>query len=337
MTTKLSNSECTIINQLLDTGVFTSSVTRQTSKSKIDVINSLKKGSTQQRINKYLDDLLGMKPENFQENLLLLLSSSSETAENIHVILATLKTIINLPDLQNNQDDRVVETAAVVRQVHSEVVELDEKVIYRLIVKLFVDRFQLFTPDLPEYEDMEHDQEVTEFWDVDPNFNFFAQGMVNYLKNSATSNKLTIIQQVNRALLIHRYLSPKNSPRLWMELLKNKEEIAQQWSQLGRFDLECGNNYALLLDKTRQPSKSKQAAVAIAVAQEIHEGIPENELMAEIKKVTKKVLTKSTVSPSLVKQALLEFDLVEIKNDFVSPTAIVKRFAFSNDLLGDNS
>jgi len=92
----------------------------------------------------------------------------------------------------------------------------------------------------------------------------------------------------------------------------------------------------LLLDRTRQPSKSKQAAVAIAVAQEIHEGIPEAELMSEIKRVTKTVLLKSTVSPSLVKQTLIEFDLIKIENKFVIPTPIVKRFAFSNDSMGDN-
>ena len=336
MATKLSNSERFIINQLIDNGVFTSSVTKQTPATKKEIINALKKSSVQQRINKYFDDLLGIKPENFQENLLLLLSSSSEDPETIHVILATLKTIINLPELQTDQDDRVVEASAVVRQVHSEVVDLDEKEIYWMIVKIFVDRFKLFIPDVPEYEEAEHDQEITEFWDVDANFNLFAQGMVNYLKNSVKTKKLTIIQQVNRALLIHRYLSPNNSPRLWMELLKNKEQIASQWSELGRFDLECGNNYALLLDKNRQPSKSKQAAVAIAVAQDIHEGIPEAELMPRIKQVTKKVLTKSTVSASLIKQALIEFDLVVIENEFVSPTAIVKRFAFSSDLLGDN-
>ncbi len=336
MATNLSNSEQIIINQLLDTGIFTSSISKQTSQTKIDVINSLKQHSVQQKINHYLENLIGIQPENHQENLLLLISSTYESPEVVHVILATLKTIINLPELQNNRDDRVVEAAAVIRQVHSEVVDLDEKEIYRLIVKIFVTRFQLFTPDLPEFEETEHDQEIAEYWDVDDNFNLFAQAMVNYLNRQGKDNQKTEIQRINSALLIHRFLSPNNFPNLWMELLKHKEEIAEQWSQLDRFDLECGNNYALLLDRTRQPSRSKQAAVAIAVAQEIHEGIPESELMSEIKKVTKTVLKKSTVSPSLVKQALLEFDLIKIENGFVNPTPIIKRFTFSNDSIGDN-
>lgn len=332
----LSNSERIIINQLLDRGVFLSSINKQTPKSKIDVINSLKQNTVQQRINRYFEDLLGLQPESYQENLLFLLSSSSESPEIVHVILATLKTIINLPELKSDRDDQVVETSAIVRQVHSEVTELDEKEIRRIIVKIFVDRFQLFTPDYPEFEEKETDQEIVDYWDVDSNFNLFAQAMVNYLRKQGNGKELTVIQRINSALLIHRYLSPSNSHGLWLELLKNKELIADQWAQLDRFDLEIGNNYALLLDRNRQTSRSKQSAVAIAVAKDIHEGIPEIELMDKIKETTKKVLLKSTVSPSLVKQALIDFDLVKIENNLVMPTPIVKRFAFANDSMGES-
>lgn len=339
MVNNLSSSEKMIINQLIDTGVFTSSITKQTKQKRIDTVNSLKRSTVQQRINRYLDDLIGIKPENVQENLLLLLDSSFEDPEVSHVVLATLKTIINLPELQSDRNDRVVEATAVVRQVHSEVIDLDEKEIYRLIVKIFVERFQLFIPDMPEYEDAEHDQEISEYWDVDPNFNLYAQTLVNYLKDKKKnrSSELTEVQRINRALLTHRYLSPSYSPKLWLDLVENKEGIAEQWSKLDRFYLECGDDYALLLDKNRQPSKSKQAAVAIAVAQDIHEGILEADLISEIKRVTKKVLTKSTVSPSLVKDTLKDFDLITIENGFVSPTPIVKRFAFSSDLVKENN
>lgn len=58
--------------------------------------------------------------------------------------------------------------------------------------------------------------------------------------------------------------------------------------------------------------------------------------MDKIKETTKKVLLKSTVSPSLVKQALIDFDLVKIENNLVMPTPIVKRFAFVNDSMGES-
>lgn len=321
---KLSNNESLIINQLFDTGLFVNNM-KNSSKEMVVATESLKKALVQQRINNYLHDLIGIYPENIQENLILLISSDFESAETVHVLLSTLKSVINLPELQEEKTDRDVLTQTIVRQVHSEVTELDEREIYRLISNLFVERFKIFTPDQPELIDSEHDQEISEYWNIDPNFNLIAQGLVNQL---TVSNNIVLndTQRVNRALLIHRYISSKKSPNLWDALLRKKDKIAEQWNNLGRFYLECGDDYALLLDKKRQQVKSKPAVVAIEVAHRIHSGISESELSEEIKAVAKEFFSNSNIGTSLVKDALNDFGLVNIRNGFVFPTPIISRF-----------
>lgn len=321
---KLSNNESLIINQLIDTGLFVNN-TKNSSKEMAVATESLKKTLVQQKINSYLHDLIGIYPENIQENLILLISSDFESSETVHVLLATLKSVINLPELQEEKTDRDVLTQTIVRQVHSEVTELDEREIYRLINNLFVDRFRIFTPDHPELTDSEHNQEISEYWNIDPNFNLIAQGIVNQLtvRNNIILNDT---QRVNRALLIHRYISSKKSPNLWDALLRKKDKIAEQWDKLDRFYLECGDDYALLLDAKRQQVKSKPAVVAIEVSHRINSGISESELNQDIKTVTKEFFPNSNISPSLVKDALNDFGLVNLRNDFVFPTPIISRF-----------
>ena len=69
--------------------------------------------------------MFGIVPENFCENLLFLLGT-----ENFHrcrfMFLATVKTIINEPELQNNQAGSG-HTQKIIRQVDSEVTEPDER------------------------------------------------------------------------------------------------------------------------------------------------------------------------------------------------------------------
>lgn len=138
MVTKLTNSEHMIVNQLLDNGLFTSHPYKP-SKDMLNAVNVLRQTRNQQRINIYLRDLIGIQPENIQENLLLMFGEEYEDSETVHVLLATLKTIINLPELQTNQSDRTVLTQMVIRQVNSEVVELDEKSIRQIVTEIFVD------------------------------------------------------------------------------------------------------------------------------------------------------------------------------------------------------
>lgn len=148
MTTQLNNSERLIVNQLIDNGLFTSNPFKP-SKEVLNAVKTLRQTRNQQRVNNYIKNLLGILPENIQENLLLMFGQEFESPENVHVLLATLKTIINLPELQSNPDDRSVLTQVVIRQVNSEVVELDEKEIGSIITEIFVDRFKLFTVDHP--------------------------------------------------------------------------------------------------------------------------------------------------------------------------------------------
>jgi len=325
----LQANERLIVNQLFDQGIFGSRVTPQKSKATIDAINALKRPQFQIHLNKFFKDLLGMVPENYQETLLFLFGARRMDAETVHVLLATIKAVINLPELQNTQSDRVVLAQTIIRQVHSEVTALDEKEIRRQITDLFVERFGLFIPDMPELSPTEQSQEGDDYWDVSPDFNYFAQSLINYLQREHDSQALTPIQRVNRALLNKRYLS--SSSPLWPDLLTHKAEIASQWDQLGRFVLDCGDGYAMLLDTRRKPSRAKPFVVAISVAKSLGVGLPITQLMGRIQLITRQIYPDHTISPSLVKEALLENDLVIMRDGYASPTPIAKRFAMRTD------
>ncbi|GEO65713.1 hypothetical protein [Levilactobacillus spicheri] len=328
MVTHLRGAERDIVNQLIDRNLFTSTLTAQTPKATVNAVKALKKTVVQQHVNHFLQELVGTIPENYQENLVWLVGPPKEDAETVHILLATLKAVINVPELQGNRADRSVLTQTIVRQVHSEVPQLDEREIHRRITQLFVDRFQLFTPDTPEYVPLDQDQEVIEYWNVDPDFNRIAQALVTRLATKAATPPLTRLQRLNRALLIKRSLSrATTSPQLWQTLQEHRTELAQQWAELGRFDLECGDDYALLLDRTRTPSRAKPTVVAIAVARQIGEvGLPAAKLMAKIKQVTAVLFPDATISPTLVKQALAELGLVTVRDTFVVATPIAQRF-----------
>lgn len=323
---ELQQNERLVINQLIDHGVFTSTPVKGMTKVTIAAIQSVKRPLVQQRINTYLKDLVGTGPENYQENLVFLMGKPKLDAETVHVLLATLKAVINLPEMQQMTSNCVVPTETIVRQVHSEVVLLDEKEIYRRITALFVDRFNLFTPDAPISQSSELPQEVTEFWDINPDFNYVAQCIVDDLSRQANQLSLTPVQEVNRALLIHQYISKSRQPELWQTLQTHKQVIADQWAQLQRYDLECGATYALLLDTQRQPVTARAFVVAIAVAQQLGVGVPLADLNDEIRKVTPQVLGKNSVTPTEVKRALLINGLVRQHNGFYVPTALVSRF-----------
>lgn len=330
MTARLNNPERLIINQLIDTGLFINAPLKST-KELTSAAVSLKRTAVQNRINNYLQDLIGEAPENIQENLLLVLGTDYESETTVHVLLATLKAVINLPELQGVREDRAVLTNTIIRQVHSEVVDLGEKEIYQLIKKLFVDRFKLFLADCPETASSEQTQEIAEYWIVSSSFALVAQAIVDKLI-SQNEVSLTDIQRINRALLINRYISPRQSPRLWEALLDNKVQIAEQWANLDRFDLECGDDYALLLDKKRIPIKSRPGVIAIDVSHKIHAGISEVQLNQVIKYSTERLFPQKDISPSIVKNSLADLGIVRINNQFVYPTPLVKRFAVGEEI-----
>lgn len=318
----LHQNERLIINALLDRGVFTSTVNGHMTKATVTAVQALKRPLVQQRINTYLRELVGQAPENYQENLVFLAGTEMLAPETVHVLLATLKAILILPEVQEQGS---VPTQTVVRQVHSEVVDLDEREIYRQITALFVDRFGLFVPDAPVNQSSDLPQEINELWEISPNFDAVAQCMVDHIQMTEKS-PLTAAQQVNRALLTRPFISRQADADLWETLQAHRLEIAAQWNQLGRFALECGEDYALLLDTQRQPVTSRAFVVAIAVAQQLGAGVPIDDLTAVIKRVTPTVIGDKVLAPTLVKQALLENGLAVARNGFYTATVLVKRF-----------
>lgn len=324
-----------IINELFDHNVFSSATTRQMTKVRVDAVNSLKRPLTQQRIGAYLKNLIGVSPENFQENLVLMFGEQTLDEDTVHVLLATLKAVINLPSLQNNQVGHVIETQALVRQVRSEVVNLDEKEIQRLMTHLFVDRLGLFKSDYMEQQPDDQTDTVVEYWDIDQNFNSVAQGIVNQLQTDERP-KLTPIQQINRKLLQNSFVNRKQLGPLWNELMENKVAIAAQWIQTGRFILECADNYALLLDTKRQPSVAKPFVLAIAVAHSLKVGVPEDQLNQRIHEVADQKFPEFALNISAVKQELFENQLVRNNHGFIVPTTLSNRFEVGTESERDN-
>lgn len=324
-----------IVSELLDNNVFSSATTGQTTRARVEAVNSLKKPQTQQRIGAYLKNLIGQGPENFQENLVLMFGDRSLDEDMVHVLLATLKAVINLPSLQNNQTEHVIATQMLVRQVRSEVVNLDEKEIQRLITMLFVDRLSLFKSDYMEPLSDEETDTVAEYWDIDPNFNAIAQGIVNQLEMTSSPNILPV-QKINRRLLENSFVNRRQLGPLWDVLITNKTEIAAQWAQTGRFILECGDNYALLLDTKRQPSVAKPFVLAIAVAHSLGVGVQEEFLNQRIHEISDQMFPKSTLSISNVKQELFDNQLVRNNHGFIVPTTLSSRFKVGAESEGDN-
>ncbi|KRM32993.1 hypothetical protein FC83_GL000084 [Agrilactobacillus composti DSM 18527 = JCM 14202] len=324
---ELQNSERLIINTLFDHTIFTSTPTPDMTNATVAAINALKRPRVQRKITRYLKDLVGMGPDNYQENLLFLLGPSQLAADDVHILLATLKAIINEPNLQTAETTRLVTTEKIVRQVRSEVVNLDEKIIYRRITQLFVERLNLLTPDRIDGPTPDQTEFVTEYWDVSPDFNAVAKCLVDALIAEQNTPKLSLIQQVNRTLLLERFMSPTTTPALWPILVANKQAIAKQWGELKRFVLECGSDYALLLDTQHQQSAAMPYIVALAVAHSLGAGLPEKDLNQRIHEIAAQLYPKKTISVTDVRSALLENALIQIDPHFVSPTPLVQRFA----------
>lgn len=182
--------------------------------------------------------------------------------------------------------------------------------------------------------------EVAEYWDVSPDFNYVAQCLVDQLmpqlSDDYTTSQLTQIQQINRQLLVHRYVSRDQMPELWDTLKNNVEEIAARWAPLDRFYLEVGDHYALLVDQTRKPSGAQPFIVAIAVAKLLGAGVYENELNELIKKTVSQMSATANITTTQVKQALEDYDLAEYTGDLIIATPLIERFAVTDEKESQN-
>ncbi|QEA53014.1 hypothetical protein [Loigolactobacillus coryniformis] len=324
---ELHANERLIIDQLLDRGLFTSTVTPEMSQNVINAITAFKRPIIQRRITNYLTDLLGVGPYSYQENLLLMLGAQPLDKTAVHVLLATLKTILNEPSIQND-DQRVVATQTVIRQVQSEVTELDEKLIFRLVRQLFVERYRLFKPERLVQAPDEQEMVVEEYWSISPDFTSFARCMVDALHEQHTTPTLSDRQRVNRGLLLRPFLSPTVTPELWPLLIADRDKIAAQWEPLQRFALEIGTDYALLLDRQRQKITAKAYTAALAVARSLGAGMPESQLNQRIRLIVRQLFaTDKKVVISDVRRALFANGLATMFGQNVLPTAVSGRFA----------
>lgn len=324
-----------IISQLIDQEMFLAVTDERLSKAGRSAVEANKRPETQRRVTGYLRDLLGVAPLNFQDQLLLLIGPGREPDSVVRVVLATLKAVINSPDMQGVTATHVVACLSIVSAVHSIVPELDEREVRAVIDQVFVDRFKLLQLDHPETDLGESDAEVAEFWDVSPAFVGEAQNLVIYLQSTLQTAAVTPQQRVNRYLLTRLSLTKATQPALWAVLQENKVAIETQWAQLSRFYLEVGDDYALLLDSERRPVKSRQFFVAVKVAQSLGSGLASAELNARIRLVNQQLYPDNALPLNVVKTELLGAGLAEEKAGFWLKTPVADRFSISLTEEGD--
>ncbi|GHP13954.1 hypothetical protein YK48G_13790 [Lentilactobacillus fungorum] len=324
---ELGNTEKLIINRLIDQELFTSTPEPTTTKVTLSAIRTYK----QRRVYRFFDHLIGTQPLNYGNNLVLLVGPGSLTNAEKHVLLATLKAVISSPEMDGLASDMVIDSQSIIQQVHSEVLELDEPAIYAIIDQLFVKRFGLFTPDYPEGDEASRSEIMDPFWDINPDFTSITHEMIAYMMHPQDTGQLSDCQRINRVLLRFRYLSPHQFPELWPQLVANKEQLAAEWQPLARFRLECGQDYAILLDNQQKKSEAKPLIVAIALANQLNDPIKKTNLTTKIRQVAKALFPGRTVNPTDVKKSLLTNALVIETGDYYQPTPVAKRFKATND------
>ncbi len=288
---------------------------------------ALRKTRTKERINRYLSDLLGVVPLEFQGNLLLLVGADSLDASAVHVLLATLRAVINQPNVEGSGDDWIIAVQSTLTQICSEVTELSPREALQIVRRLFVDRWHLLTPEVLAEPDPEMGPDAAAFWSVDADFTNIARCMVDAISRGTSDTEVTSLQRLNRELLTRRYLSAAQNPELWALLKENKGAVAETWSVLHRLTLEVGDGYALLLDEQRQISQSKPYLIALSVAKDLGVGVPADQLSALIKTKQAELFPDDKSSQAYnVREAMKEFDLANFRGDNVVPTALMVRF-----------
>lgn len=332
--TELEKSHLLVINQLLDHALFTHSLNpdmRQLEKHAHEVYQT---PLGRKRINSWFNRVFGIVPTEFHGNWLWQIGPNRLPVQEVTVLLAAMKAIINSPATKGLEADSVIEARPIIESVRSVNDEVSEKEIAKIIHELLVDRYQLLKPDNLEVES-EHSTTVDEYWDVAPDFVPVAQLLVQSMKKSlsATENNIpTATQRVNQYLLKFRYMSNK-SP-LWSKLTENKMEIAEMWRPLRRFYLEVGDDYALLLDGNRRQQRSRAYFVALGVSHSLGAGMPDVDLGAQIRLMARQLYPDATVNQSFVKDALTDSALARCINGFWVATPIAQRFNYT---LEDNS
>lgn len=325
-----------IISQLIDQEMFLSVTDDRLSKAGRNAVEANKRPETQRRVTGYLRDLLGVAPVNFQDQLLLLIGPGREPDSVVRVVLATLKAVINSPEMQGVTATHVVACLSIVSAVHSIVPELDEREVRAVIDQVFVERFKLLQLDHPETAVGETDAEVAEFWDVSPAFVGEAQNLVTYLQTTLQTPNVTPQQRVNRYLLTRLFLAKATQPELWAALQANKGAIEAQWAQLSRFYLEVGDDYAMLLDSERRPVKSRQFFVAVKVAQSLGSGLAGGELNARIRLVNEQLYPDTALALNMVKTEMLGAGLAVAQAGYWLKTPVAERFTISLTEAGDD-
>ncbi len=328
---ELESTEKLIINELLDHEIFTSTPGPRTTKLQASAIHSFQQGYKQRRVYHFFQQLIGTQPLNFGNNLLLMIGPNTLADPEKHVFLATLKAIISSPQMDGLESDMVIDSPSVIHQVQSEVAELDETAIFRIIDDLFVKRFGLFTPDYPEGDEANQSELIDPFWDINPGFISITHELITYLTDQQDTNELTPCQRVNRVLLRERYLTPQKHRELWLQLLENKADLLASWAPLDRFRLECGEDYAVLLDGQQKKSEAKPFVVAIALANSIKESLPKTQFTAAVRQTTNRLFPGRTVSSSDVKRCLLENAMLIERGPYFEKTPVAKRFLATRD------
>lgn len=328
---KLTKAERTVIEQLLTHGVFTGTKTDDMKAGALAARDAYQRPEGQRRINGWFNQIFGRTPFSFQDNWVWLMGPHQLSSDEITVLLATLKAVINTPAAQGVESDRVIEARPVIASVQTVAPNLSDKEVGKLIDELFVQRFQLLTPDNPvDVENTASSQFVNEYWDVSVDFVAIAQLLVQAMQDSldAPTDTASAQQQVNTYLLKHRYMD-KSAGNLWTTLLQQKAQISAAWQPLERFYLEVGDDYAVLLDGDRRQLSSRQYFIALAVARSLTSGLPDDLLGTRIKQLARQLYPKANVNQTQVKDELRLNSLAKIEHGSWVATPLAQRFAIT--------
>ncbi|WP_179394503.1 hypothetical protein [Lacticaseibacillus absianus] len=328
---KLTRAERAVIEQLLAHGVFTGTKTEEMKAGAIAARDAYQRPEGQRRINGWFKQVFGRTPLSFQDNWVWLMGSDQLSSTEITVLLATLKAVINTPAAQGVEADRVIEARPVIASVQTAAPGLSDKQVGKLIDELFVQRFQLLTPDNPvDAEPTAASQVVDEYWDVSVDFVAVAQLLVQAMKASLQAPPATVTaqQQVNAYLLKHRVMDSSAGP-LWTTLQQLKSQISAAWQPLQRFYLEVGDDYAALLDADRRELTSRQYFVALPVARSLASGLPDAALGTRIRQLARQLYPQANVNQSLVKDELRLNGLATLEHGSWVATPLAKRFAIT--------
>ncbi|GAA3617225.1 hypothetical protein [Secundilactobacillus similis] len=331
---RLTKQEINLINRLFTSGIVTAKVGAADTDSQVTHYLLYP-----QKIDHYLQYTFGYRIEHYNQCLLLNSNQLSLKSDEIAVILAFIRFVIN-----NGTTDQAFEYQAPLMPIEAVLSGLHlnlrtssktQNRIIDILTTYLVNQFQVL--DLQWFSDeIDSEGAGTQYWVYDDSFFSFAQLLVNHLNNQLTTPTKTIDprQQLNRLLLSQFFLDATSDPHSWQFLQENRSLIAQEWSILTPYELEITDDYAIVLTHNRRPSQSQSTITAIGVARQLNaKGLNHTQLrqriISEFHHHYHKPPTSADIGGAL--KQLWRLHLIQIIDHQYHKTNLTDRFSVSTN------